>query len=1177
MKTRVLPLVLLLGLLTAGGLWLLRDSEHEPEASAVGADGGSQDSSRVEADRPAVPEPMLTEIGSEGSGRRAADTPAATVAPNEDGQELITGGRWIDVQVELAAGTPADEELEVFLIAEGADGWAGSLPWMLQEEGPLLMDAATAQREAQKDSDIHYFAKALSADERSARLPFPDEARTAWVMLVGRYSFVPAAEKVDSALIGQSVVLRPELGACLQGRLRLPQGAAELGISAEEISGELALQALGVREGATGMSFLSREQEIDGLEFELRGLPTGFECRLVPIVDGLLGESHKLASLTAGEEHQVELVLRIGGRVRGRVLSPDGEPIPGATVGYHGQVGIRFGTRSNEIEPGADGSFELTGAPGGELKVFAKAEGFQRSEMLELDMPEDGLIEGVEIVLVPGGRIAGRVLWPDGSAASATVKAHGVESRGPKRFTHEIAESNCDEEGRFEFTGLEDEGPFWIEASCRERPSEQEPDLPEEARPLWIAGQTMVEADSGEVELTLGPSLGIAGRVIDDQGEPIADFEVRVHRGDPDSGGMGTPSTREFTDAAGAFFVDGFGEGSWRVSARAEGHHAQEEPLDAVTVVLPGELEPIELVLSRSASLSGQVVDPFGAPVAGAELEAAGARSGMGLMAAQAFEEGRDELSAMTDSEGNFSIEGLAPGVLALQARSDDWAVSESTPVDLAPGAHVEGLVIGLREGGRIVGEAFDESGDPLPGQQITLGENAFMMGFGSDGASETTNAAGGFVFEHVDPGKWVVAIPPPPEAFSGLMDDEVDSSAVMDLMSQIVTETVTVADGEEVHVRLGAEPKSPVRVHGRVLEAGSPVSEGMVIAISEGSALMQGMKMAEIGEDGLYEVSVDRPGAYVFGVQGAGADGIEFQLDVPETEEHEYDLELPMGAIAGTVFGPDGQPAASVSVSLSTKSSGVSLSMDFGGGERTEADGRFVFEHLRPGEYELRAGGTGRFLSSSDEPLGVVVVSNIQVEDDSRVEGIEIHIGEAGSVTGTVQDENGDPVGGVTIFVRDAEGRALSRLSTTVSSPSGQFTYRGISPGRVSVSARGDGLATIDSAAVEVRAGESSEVELSVLPATILFVTVEDGEGTPLRASVQVLDQDGLDVGGLHVASELEATMSEGFDSKKTRVGPLPPGKYKVIATTRDGRSEDKPVKLTGKPERKIKIRIRD
>ena len=41
-------------------------------------------------------------------------------------------------------------------------------------------------------------------------------------------------------------------------------------------------------------------------------------------------------------------------------------------------------------------------------------------------------------------------------------------------------------------------------------------------------------------------------------------------------------------------------------------------------------------------------------------------------------------------------------------------------------------------------------------------------------------------------------------------------------------------------------------------------------------------------------------------------------------------------------------------------------------------------------------------------------------------------------------------------------------------------------------------------------------------------------------------------------------------------RVGPLPPGSYSVRAFTEDGRSTERDVSLSGRPERKVKLRLR-
>jgi len=165
-----------------------------------------------------------------------------------------------------------------------------------------------------------------------------------------------------------------------------------------------------------------------------------------------------------------------------------------------------------------------------------------------------------------------------------------------------------------------------------------------------------------------------------------------------------------------------------------------------------------------------------------------------------------------------------------------------------------------------------------------------------------------------------------------------------------------------------------------------------------------------------------------------------------------------------------------------------------------------------------------------------------------------------------------------VAIFVRDAAGRLLSKISSTSTDAVGRFAYDGVAPGRVTVSARGTGVAAGDSAPVTVRAGEATEVELTVEPGTVLIVTVFDGAGEPVRATLTVSDAEGRNVEGMYGELAVQELLTEGISTRTHKVGPLAAGKYVVRATARDGReAKKKPVILKGQAERKLKLRLRD
>src|SRR6185503_2003153 len=109
-----------------------------------------------------------------------------------------------------------------------------------------------------------------------------------------------------------------------------------------------------------------------------------------------------------------------------------------------------------------------------------------------------------------------------------------------------------------------------------------------------------------------------------------------------------------FRDTDGSFRMDGFAPGAWKLHARSKGH-GESEP---VSVTLPGA-GPVVLVVPREARVIGRVLDPGGAPVAGARIELVEER---GLGSFRTAE--RDK----TEEQGAFALDGIDPGTIVLQA-----------------------------------------------------------------------------------------------------------------------------------------------------------------------------------------------------------------------------------------------------------------------------------------------------------------------------------------------------------------------------------------------------------------------------------------------------------------------------------------------------------------------------
>jgi hypothetical protein len=373
--------------------------------------------------------------------------------------------------------------------------------------------------------------------------------------------------------------------------------------------------------------------------------------------------------------------------------------------------------------------------------------------------------------------------------------------------------------------------------------------------------------------------------------------------------------------------------------------------------------------------------------------------------------------------------------------------------------------------------------------------------------------------------------------------------------------------------------------VRGRVRHGDEGVSNGVVSFFAQGSKGMESIKIANLDGEGRYEARLDQPGKYFVSVQVTGGAGafqqqtIEFRESIPEVEEHRLDLTLPLGSVRGTVIGADRQPLGNVRVSLLTDG-GIEIGSMLGG-QYSEAvtgvDGRYEFAYLRPGEYSVAAGGAlfgGAF--GSETSAGRAVRAGLRVEEGRTLEGVDFQLESPGSIGGKVVDAGGQPVKDVSLFVRDAGGRLLDRFSMTTSSADGTYEYKGLAPGEYLVSARGKGLASVESAPVRVDAGAKAEADLVLTPATKLLVEVVDEEGNPASVRISVTDPQGRTMQGMLGWAEMTTLFADGFDGDQQIVGPLPPGTYTVTAITSDGKKTTKPVNLDGQPERRLKLRLR-
>lgn len=1112
--SRVLPLLIATVLvLAAGALWLLDTSESP--ASAAGA-----------------PQHTATPGAAAPTPERGAPLELAAATPDSEppvaaGQrQAAVSGRQLDVLLELPSGTPVDPTLAVLAV-----------PSRLLDKRSVdeLLEALRTGEEAQEQ------VVRAAVEGARARLQLPESLADAQVILDGRFLYLAAPRDVTAA---SELHLAPKLGACVLVELEAPPGA--------EFEGQLTLVGADFS-GATANWAKHSHAPTPVGQAEFRGLDTDLSWSLSFDLPGLHAYTELGIELEPGDLHTESITLTRGAAVSGRVVDDNEQPV--ADVSVRASVGgMQFGVEPRSAVSDSNGEFELLALGPGELQVTAVADGWITAQSEELELAEGERQDDLHLVLSRGLAIAGRVLLPDGAPASgAEVVLRSGSSRGGfgnwGGSRRQPGKATCDDAGEFRATGLE-QGKYAVSAEYEVGPAE--------APVSWRAREDSVEAGRSDVLLTLAGPLAFAGRVVDDRGEPVTQFEVQAR-----AALDGRPTVAEpFDTEDGAFVFTRVGPGDWELTASAKGHQRSE----MIAVRLPGPERELglELRLPRLSSIAGRVLDSTGAGVAQAVVQADDGRQSRNPWG------GARGPQAETDDEGRFELTGITPGARSLVASAEQWADSLPLTVEIAPGEARANADLALRVGGRIEGMVVTAEGDPEIGVRVSWGGNPMGMG-----SSEETRTDGGgrFFFEHVTPGEWNVSTALSMAEIGEKVRGRRGQSAFIEAMGDMLTKTVTVVDGELTEVYLGGEPKRPVRIFGAVSRAGEAVAEAPVFAISEDSAMLQGMKAATSAADGSYEFIVDRPGSYVINAT-AGRSGMELVVEVPRVDELRVDLTIPLGRIEGIVREPNASAAKSVRLSLQ-REDGLGRVRWAGNETRTGDDGRYAFEDLEQGTYTVRA-NVSSWGGSAEQGWGSALLAGIVVGEDETASGIDFKLQAAGSVSGLVHGPDGSPAAGVTIFFRSSAGLLVSTFSSTVTDAVGRFEADGLAPDAYSVSARDENLAASEVASVTVRSGETAELELEVEVGTVLVVSLEEADGTLRRARVEVSDSDGLVVSGLMTVGDLQATFSQGSSSSAQRVGPLPRGRYTVRAIAPDGRSQEKRVSLRGREgEKAVRLRL--
>lgn len=426
------------------------------------------------------------------------------------------------------------------------------------------------------------------------------------------------------------------------------------------------------------------------------------------------------------------------------------------------------------------GNFRVDGLAAGEYALEAHAPGHAQAFLRSVRVPKTGLTVALQEAAV----IEGFVVDAQGNPASgAEVQVGG----------HVPQVATTGQGGGF---SVEVEaGQYTVSARRGDEAGSLD-------KPVSVAAGKTVR----DIRVKLGQGAVLEGRVVARSTGAVvsgAHVDVSPYGSNGDSG-------RAVTDDSGHFSVGGLAPGSYDLVVSAPGFSTVQRR--ALTVA-SGDRFPVEIQLSGTGAVEGQVKDSAGQPLQGVQV--AGGSSWGGSL-------GDTMAQSRTDADGHYRIEGLAAGALLLSAMRQGATLGARQRVEVTEGGTARADFT-LDETGTVEGVVRPATGS-LPAEPVTV--TAFQMGEGmrfrmggADMARVEVDASGSFQ----------MTLPP------GRYSLQVMSRARGPFRGREAS-SVQVEVGKTAHVELtwqNERPQETASLQGVVLEPDGTPSPGAVVTLS--------------------------------------------------------------------------------------------------------------------------------------------------------------------------------------------------------------------------------------------------------------------------------------------------------------------------------------------------------
>jgi len=481
-------------------------------------------------------------------------------------------------------------------------------------------------------------------------------------------------------------------------------------------NGEFEFTGLSAREHVLGVQADGYFSPLDQAHFSIRhmkGQEKNYDC--LELVD--------LSSNRSVDN--VVLRLNTTGTIQGKVLSPNGNPVPNAVLAWNSPFPLdRTDSTGSYKITGLPTTRERTGQEG--VQLIAAATGYLETRVGPIPIPPNAGPVTKDITLKAGGTVQGFVKDKAGEPIPGTNISFQKQQEGMEMgmgmygmgygmgmmgmlgmASSGHTPPTSDKEGRFESHPLY-AGKYIVKAAT------------DGYQPGQVSDVEVKEGQATEITIELDSIPPIAGIVIGPTGQALRDVVVRLAKEEkPDPLGMGeqeppsaafyVPEIRTATD--GRFSFKQLQSGEYKLTAKRDAPRGMVDQKVEIENLKPGRSD-IEVRFEEPFKvrpvLKGKVVDgETKQPIEKFKISLFG---NMTDLVMRVHDEGLSELTyrgtEFSDSKGEFVLDSLPPDKLEFVVSAAGYAARAIGPFDLQP-EQVKEITVRLEKEGIISGRVY--------------------------------------------------------------------------------------------------------------------------------------------------------------------------------------------------------------------------------------------------------------------------------------------------------------------------------------------------------------------------------------------------------------------------------------------------------------------------------------